>query len=411
MPGPKFRFVHAADLHLDTPFAAIGRAAPKIAERLRDASLEAFDALVQMAIEREAAFVVFAGDIYDCADRSVRAQLRFLRGVEKLGQRGIRVFVAHGNHDPADGWSAIRHAPENLTVFGCEAVEAQAVERNGEVLAQIYGISYPTRDVTANLALLFRKHNGAGVHVGVLHCNAGSQLDYEAYSPCSLADLSASGIDYWALGHVHGHAILARGGPWVVYPGCLQAGKSNEVGPKGAVVVEAEGARVGGVDFIELDRVRFARLEVDIAKESDLRGLAKTILSQAASEDRDRLLTVELVGRGSLHGDLRRPDTLLELLKDLRDELGEGSPFVWIDRIVDRTRPELDRETIRRRGDFSSDLTRAVDDLRSNPEALNQLIAGAAPASRWDEGADDIESLLHAAEERALDLLESEQLR
>src|SRR5947209_17672622 len=111
MPAHKFHFIHAADLHLDTPFASIGRAAPEIAGRLRDASLEAFDALVKMAIEREAAFVVFAGDIYDSADRGVRAQLRFVRGVERLGERGILVFVAHGNHDPLGGWSAIRRAP------------------------------------------------------------------------------------------------------------------------------------------------------------------------------------------------------------------------------------------------------------------------------------------------------------
>src|SRR3954468_12734733 len=131
MPAPKFRFVHAADLHLDTPFAAIGRVAPEVAARLRDASLEAFDSLVTMAIEREAAFAVFAGDIYDAADRGVRAQLRFLRGVERLGERGIPVFVAHGNHDPLDGWSAIRRAPSNLTVFGCGAVEAHSVGRRG----------------------------------------------------------------------------------------------------------------------------------------------------------------------------------------------------------------------------------------------------------------------------------------
>src|SRR6185369_2743883 len=140
MPATKFCFVHAADLHLDTPFASIGRAAPEIAERLRDASLGAFDALVRMAIEREAAFVVFAGDTYDCADRGVRAQLRFLRGVERLGDRGIPVFVAHGNHDHLEGWSAVRRVPDNLVVFGGEAVETHTVARSGATLAQVYGI-------------------------------------------------------------------------------------------------------------------------------------------------------------------------------------------------------------------------------------------------------------------------------
>src|SRR5438132_3466083 len=159
MHRPKFRFIHAADLHLDTPFAAIGRVAPEIAGRLRDASLEAYDVLTRLAIEREAAFVVFAGDIYDSADRGVRAQLRFLRGVERLGERGIPVFVAHGNHDPLDGWSAIRRTPANLTVFGGDAVETHPVVREGELLAQVYGTSYPHRDVSENLALRFRRQD------------------------------------------------------------------------------------------------------------------------------------------------------------------------------------------------------------------------------------------------------------
>src|SRR5260370_26041782 len=119
---PAFRFVPAADLHLDTPFATIGRVAPEIAARLRDGSLEAFDALVRMAIEREAAFVIFAGDIYDCASRGVRAQLRFLRGVERLREAGIPVFVAHGNHDPLDGWSVAPRLAVDLVVFGGAAL-------------------------------------------------------------------------------------------------------------------------------------------------------------------------------------------------------------------------------------------------------------------------------------------------
>lgn len=412
MPEPKFRFVHAADVHLDTPFAAIGRAAPEIAERLRDASLEAFDALVRMAIERQAAFVVIAGDLHDAADRGVRSQLRFLRGVEWLGEHGIRVFVAHGNHDPLSGWSAIRLPPANLTVFGSESVESYPVTRGDEILAQVYGISYPRRDVTTNLSLLFRRQDTPGLHVGVLHCNVGAQPDHPAYSPCSIADLTGAGMDYWALGHVHRHLRLSEERPWIVYPGSLQAGKSNEVGPRGAVLVEAAGSNVERVDFIELDRIRFAQVEVDISNETDLHSLRRAILKLAVPEERDLLLTVKLCGRGPLHRDLRRPGVVADLLRDIRDELGLASPFLWVDRIVDQTRAELDRETIRKRGDFSADLTRLVDELRADPEALGVLATKLASAPRPDnENPDDFEALLREAEDRALDLLESEQQR
>jgi DNA repair exonuclease SbcCD nuclease subunit len=405
---PAFRFVHAADLHLDTPFAMIGRVAPEIAQRLRDASLLAFDALVRMAIEREAAFVIFAGDVYDSADRGVRAQLRFLRGVEKLGERHIPVFVAHGNHDPLDGWSAAPRLPRNLVVFGSEAVETHTIRIAGEARAQVYGISYGRRDVTENLALRFRRRDQPGLHIGVLHCNVGSQPEYAAYSPCTVADLAAGAMDYWALGHVHQHLRLAEGRPWIVYPGSLQAGKSSEIGPRGAVIVEVAGSTVEHVEFVALDCVRFARLDVDISGEPDLHSLQKSILASAVSDATDLVLTVVLSGRGPLHGDLRRRGAIEDLLRDLRDELGIASPFVWIDRIIDQSRAELDRDAIGRRGDFSAELTRMVDGLRGDPEALESLLADILrPTDQL--GPDDREVLLREAEDRALDLLEGER--
>jgi exonuclease SbcD len=291
-------------------------------------------------------------------------------------------------------------------VFGCGAVEAHSVGRRGELLAHVYGISYPRRDVAENLALGFRRLDAPGLHVGVLHCNVGSQPNHPAYSACSIADLTAAGLDYWALGHIHQHLRLGEGRPWIVYPGSLQAGKSSELGPRGAVLVEAEGAAVQRVDFVELDCVRFAHAEVNIAEERDLHSLRKTILAHAAADSRDLLLTITLIGRGPLHRDLRRPRALDDLLRDVRDELGISSPFVWVDRIEDRTRGALDRDAIRRRGDFAADLTRLVDRLRADPEALASF-----PASLDTGDSEDRESLLREAEERALDLLESEQER
>src|SRR4051794_940456 len=146
-----FRFVHAADLHLDTPFEGLGRTSPEVAAALRDASLAAFDALVDLALREQAAFLVIAGDVYDGAERGVRAQLRFLRGLERLSGAGVEVLVAHGNHDPLDGWSAIRAWPAGVHVFGCNVVESVAVEREGAVLATVHGISYARRDPGENL--------------------------------------------------------------------------------------------------------------------------------------------------------------------------------------------------------------------------------------------------------------------
>src|SRR4051812_18096121 len=104
-----FQFLHAADLHLDTPFSGVHRVDARLAATLRDATTQAFENLVAAALERSVAFVVIAGDVYDGAERGVRAQLAFRDGLDRLARAGIQSFVVHGNHDPVEeGWSAVR---------------------------------------------------------------------------------------------------------------------------------------------------------------------------------------------------------------------------------------------------------------------------------------------------------------
>ena len=165
-----FRFVHAADLHLDTPFRGLAAEDEQVAGAMRDASLDAFDDLVELAIDRGSAFVLLAGDIYDGESRGVRAQLRFLKGLERLSAANIKVFIVHGNHDPLGGWSAIRSWPSGVTIFGDRDVQCHPVQINGRTVANIYGISYAQREVSDNLALRFRRRDAevAGATYGDL---------------------------------------------------------------------------------------------------------------------------------------------------------------------------------------------------------------------------------------------------
>ena len=392
----RFRFVHAADLHLDTPFEGLRRVEPFVADALRDASLEAFDALVRLALEREAAFVVLAGDVYDGAERGVRAQLAFRRGVERLSAAGVATFVVHGNHDPVEaGWSAVRAWPSSVTVFGTEAVASVPVERDGAVVATVHGISYAQRVVTENLALRFRRSDAPGLHVGLLHANVGSS-DHAPYSPCTVEDLRRASLDYWALGHVHARQVVHAGDPWVVYPGNLQgrSPKPSERGPKGALVVEVDGTAVRPPEFVALDRVRFETLEVDVAGLADLAEVHAALqrAAEARSEQADGrslLVRATLIGRGPAHADLRRPGAVAGLVQGLRDEAGQGSPFLWWEAVRDGTRPALDVDVVRRRGDFAAELLRVADELGAEPEALR-----AFAEARW--------SALPAAELRRL---------
>ena len=386
----RFCFVHAADLHLDTPFEGIRGLAPEVGRSLRDASLDAFDALVDLCVECDAAFLLIAGDVYDGAERGLRAQLRFRHGLERLARLDVQVLVVHGNHDPTEeGWSAIREWPRGTTVFGSERVEAVPVIRAGERIATVHGISYPRRDVSENLSLAFPRGRAdskevSGLRIGLLHCNAGGNIEHAPYAACSVDDLVAADVDYWALGHVHARRTLSdgtNGAPWVVYPGNLQ-GRSphpREQGAKGAVVVSVEdgprGARVSSVDFRALDRVRFLPVSVDVSNEPDLGGVERTL--QAYADDlrrehpgRGLVLCARLHGRSDLQRDLARAGSIAELLESLRDARRQDEPFVWWGTLSSDVSRPIDRDGLRARDDFCADLVGLVDGLREQPEEL-----------------------------------------
>jgi exonuclease SbcD len=420
----RFRFIHAADLHLDTPFEGIGRVAPSVAAALREASLEAFDGLVRLAVERHVSFVLLAGDIYDGPERGVRAQLRFLRGLEQLAAHGIRTFIVYGNHDPLEGWSALRHWPPEVITFGADEVQYATVDTAGTRLATVYGISYARRATAENLALRFRRTPDPGLHIGLLHCNVGGHPDHAPYSPCTVDDLRRAGMHYWALGHVHRRQVLASEDPWVVYPGNLQgrSAHAGDQGEKGAYLVEADEMGVRSVDFVPLDRVRFVAADLDVSDIEDLAGLQTALadLSAAtrqAQEGRSLVVRVTLVGRGPVHADAQRVGALDDLLREMRLGTEDDTPFFWWDGLVDRTRAPLDLPAIRERGDLSSELMARADALAANPADLAPILAAQddvlrrAGVLRWirDDPSPDHETLLRDAEAIALDVLERER--
>lgn len=358
-----YRFLHAADLHLDTPFSSVSTTPPEVRSALREASVQAWDNLVSTAIEGQVAFVVLAGDIYDGAERGVRAQRRFIEGLTRLHQAGIRAFVAYGNHDPVtEGWSAITELPPSVVAFpaAVPGQRAQAVSftAGGEPVT-VTGISYATRETTENLVARFPEPSGPGLQVAVLHANVGADSDHAAYSPCSLGDLRAAGYNYWALGHIHRRTTLSAGDPWVVYPGNLQgrSPKPAECEPKGAVLVDVADGRVAGTEFVALDVVRFVEVSASI-EDHTLNGLLDDLEEQAspaAHDGRSLIVRGTVHGSGALHGELLATDRRAQVLDTLRDR-PQQAPFVWWDRLRWATRPTAAYAELAAGNDFVADL-------------------------------------------------------
>lgn len=416
----RFTFVHAADLHLDTPFHGIGQVSPRIGDALRDASLDAFDALIALTLRVEARFLLLAGDLYDGADRGIRAQHRFLRGLERLSERGIQTFIVHGNHDPLSGWSAIKHWPEGVHVFGAEEVMRHSLAHEGTPYATIHGISYGYAAVKENLGLRFRRGPEPGIHLGLLHANVGQNGDHAPYSPSSLDELKQGGMDYWALGHVHRRQVLSRE-PWVVYPGNLQgrSPKPSEMGAKGALVVTVEDGRILEPRFEPLDRIRFASLELDLSAVADVAALQRALMEaaealQAEHDGRPLILRAALRGRSALYSELRPPGRLDELLDVLRQEGDRPGGFLWWEDLRNHAAPPLEREKLLQQGSFTSELLRLQDERLGNPDSAERFLGNRLEQlSRFKSLLPPLsdaerEALLREAEALALDLLEQD---
>jgi exonuclease SbcD len=422
----EFCFVHAADLHLDTPFRGVQQLSSEVAAELREASLRAFDAIIDLALERNAAFLLIAGDVYDGAIRGLRAQIRFREGVTRLADAGIPTFVVHGNHDPVvAGWSAIGSWPEGVTIFPSDHAPVVEVRRDGRRIATVQGISYATAETTENLSLHLSRPAGDGLHIGLLHCNVqGVAEGYANYSPCTIADLRDTGLDYLALGHIHQRRVLHGGvneRPWIVYPGNSQARspRRSEQEAKGAYVVHVENSSVTSLEFVACDQVRYIELDAGIEGCADLGELAELLEeharhAMARADGRSIVARARLHGRGELHSDLLREDVGEQLLTSLR-ERAPKRPFCWWDSVRDDTNPIIDLEEIRRRGDFAADLLGVADQVMTEGPVAKELLAqlrADVPARLLDifdaivEDDDRLAALVHHGRQIALDLIE-----
>ena len=373
-----FRFVHAADLHLDSPCRGIP-ADGALTHTFQRATFGAFSRIVDLCLRERVDFLILAGDLFDARDRSIRARLGLRQELCRLDGAGIPTFIVHGNHDPLGEDSPALKLPSTVKVFGASWEEVPFV-RGGEVICRLQGISYPQERVTENLCRSFRRM-GPEFTIGILHANVGSHAEHADYAPCTLDDLASRNLDYWALGHVHNRAELALGPSAVaVYPGNPQGRHIKETGERGCVLVEVDGQR-SQRQFIPLDLVRWHRLDVDLGGIDALDGLESAIEERLAplggSAHQAHAVRIALSGRGPLHRELARPGARTSLEEHLRASLLLRDPPIVLEALEDATRAQLDFNEILSSGGLGAALVAAAKSARSDAAALEAL---------WDAG-------------------------
>jgi DNA repair exonuclease SbcCD nuclease subunit len=331
-----FRFLHAADIHLDSPLKGLEAYQDAPFEQIRQAARRAFDNLVQLALEEKAAFVLLAGDLYDCDWKDYNTGIYFVSRMGQLRDAGIRVFIVSGNHDAASQITRSLRLPDNVTLFPHRHVGTHILDEYGVAL---YGQSFSARSVTDDLVRNYPQGDPALFNIGLLHTSLNGRPGHEAYAPCSLDALCSKGYDYWALGHVHQREEVIRD-PWVVFPGNIQGRHIRETGSKGCTLVSVEEGRVVSVEHRELDVLRWALCRVDAAgcdSVDRLLDLVREILENERASADGRPLVVRLVIEGitPLHGRLyENSPQLNEEFRAIAVSLGD----VWIEKAVFNTR-------------------------------------------------------------------------
>jgi len=314
------------------------------------------------------------------------------KGLRELDDAGIRVFIAHGNHDPpAASYRPAVALPPNVTVFGPGDVQVHAVHASGGEIA-VAGVSFSTAHETANLAQRFALSGAASVAsgvpcVGVLHANVQGTVGHDPYAPCRVEDLLAAPVAYWALGHIHRQTVESLGaGRWWAYPGNLQgrSAKLAECGPKGALIVSITDLGAARPQFVACDAIRFIRADLDVSSAHDIADVLDLVDVRAIHEaevagSRPVLLRLRLVGASGAHDSLVADrDHLLDYVREHGGaSLGDGEYL----RVEVATRPAVERSQLLARGDLLAALLERLDAHREGADADCVAAVGASVGS------------------------------
>jgi DNA repair exonuclease SbcCD nuclease subunit len=406
----RFRFIHAADVHLGSMLHMDGAQDTALASWCREATYTAFDRLCRIAVDSDARFLLISGDLYDRESRSVRASRFFADACGMLNRREIGVYVIAGNHDPLREYHEMFALPPNVHVFQAGEPEVCYVRENGETLAAIVGQSYRNKWESAPMHRGFPAPDEDCFTIAMLHTQM--EAGDRKYVPCTPGELAESPfVDYFALGHIHQPVLLKEDKPVITWSGIPQGRDFGEEGPGGCWLVEVDGTGIAGMQYRMTSPVIYRRVSVDIGGEKlrDAETLSQleeylvdcawnirndpvslpgshrfsSASCQTGKEEGNGENNPEgyvirwiLTGRGKLHrilgGD--RQEIGQELCETLRDRLSGIEPFVWTDSVEFRTGSPVTEEVLNRHEVLRDLLKQSFLSVETEKEARESLI-------------------------------------
>ena len=328
------KFIHAADLHLDSPFIGLKTLPDFIWNAIYLSTFSALTTIVDSAIEEKVDFICLVGDIYDNDERSVKAQAYLRNEMERLNKAEIPVYLLHGNHDYIENTGLHLEMPENVVVF-TESVETKWYTTTEKEEVAISGFSYDKRWVLERKIKEYpEKHSRAKYHIGLLHgFSEGLDSEHGNYAPFSLGELRSKRYDYWALGHIHKRQQLAENPP-VVYPGNTQGRSSKESGKKGYELVTLTESGVL-MEFRPTSTIQWETIDLSIKEIKSLDELYKVLKAVVEEQKNDfysLFLSIRLVDSENLLEGVLKKINQGELLEALQ-QIPKTDTFVWLHKI------------------------------------------------------------------------------
>lgn len=372
------KFVHAADLHIDSPLRGLDKYEGAPVARLRAATRRALESLVALCIDEHAAFLLLAGDVFDGGWKDFSTGLFFAAQMTRLREAGIPVVIVRGNHDAASSITKSLRLPDNVRELSSKKPDTIELAAAGTC---VHGQSFAQRATTEDLAARYPDAERGAFNIGLLHTCLDGREGHERYAPTTLETMRAKGYDYWALGHVHAREVLSAE-PWIVFPGNLQGRHAKETGAKGASVVSVENGVVRSVEHRALDVVRWEQLVIDASEAADVYEVverARDALTKRAETCPDRLLAARLVIAGSTraNGAIRNDEEhfVAQLRAAANDSSARASDGVWLEKILVHTRSTFDLAKVREEAGAVGHLARRLATIKADPSELAELVA------------------------------------
>lgn len=330
--GVAFKFVHTADLHLDSPLKSLALREEGLADLVGNATRTALSRIVDLCLSETVQALLIAGDLYDGAQTSMKTARYLAQQMQRLDDADIPVFVIRGNHDALSRITRELVLPDCVTTF---AARAGVVETtwNGHPVA-VHGISFAKPHAPDSLLPRYKRPVDGAFNIGLMHSSLGGAAGHDPYAPCTLSDLQDSGFDYWALGHIHQRAVY-EGAATVVMPGNPQGRDIGEDGKKSVTLVQVNDDGTVLTRACPVAIARFERLPLDcsgIADWPELVGhLKQTLVSARRDHDSEHLIVRPVLGGTSALAWRARRD--IDLLRAEAQRIAEDIGSLWIDKL------------------------------------------------------------------------------